>query len=889
VASLDRVQLAAEPGDQETQAAPEPFVDPAELTAEVRADPLPSEVRILCEEVVDGIKQTELLLRIGEYRGEPVGMHAWLGEPVPLRRTRVPPALVIPGGLGRAPADFVWWFTGRCETVTLGIDWIGAGSSPVVHDLVPWPNQVRLEGDDYRDSYQYRNLCGLLRATNFLLDHPSVDPADLIALGGSWGGFYCWLLAGLDSRFKYILPTFGCGFFDIECHGGWESDFASMAPERAEQWLRAFDPGRRAHLIRASVYYQQATNDKFFSLKSAMRTYHRVRGEKRLLLARNQDHFMDPYAAQDVLVAEALVRGRFAAALPVIGDVRWLPGTNKVEVSAEGADVDVSVVWSGGDYTSAFGRYWRAEPARLEGARWIAEVPVVDPHREVWLYGHVERRGGRPVAASSPVLRVVPAEHGLRDATAAFDPVFQPGGEPLHSLPVGDRIHPEMRLVDAGGRRAVAMRFLGAADKTPTRRGVIYCLEGDLVAAGGYNGIEVTLRVPDPADVRGLKLALVSDFHALAEQTFCYDLESLPLDLSTFQTVRLPFAAFEALPPKSYLFFTPPERPLEVRRLCGVGFYHPEPHTYGGEAWISRVEVVRLSGAPRVEAARAAPLPWPPRRVGLNDPDPLAVTGQGAPAAEHTAAPLQADRADRDPYDLVIETSVPPAELRERLRQYAPWRFEVHFSNGVRTSEFEHGAFFVEHPLAKWHAVKDRIPASALRGRRALDIGTNIGHFPIFLRRTFDMDVVGVDYDARTLEIAHLLVELSGLDHIDLLCADANVFRVDEQFDLILHFGTLDHLLNPYLALENASAMLAPGGYFALELQTYKHPEDPNICLFVPPAKGVTCCWFLGENALLEMMRRAGFVEIETVLEWEAKDVIGERMRRLQLLARKPS
>ena len=81
-------------------------------------------------------------------------------------------------------------------------------------------------------------------ATNFLLSQPLADHDRLMAMGGSLGGFYSWLLAGLDDRFKHIFPTFGCGFLDTEARQVWESDFASMDPKKAEIWLRAFDPGR---------------------------------------------------------------------------------------------------------------------------------------------------------------------------------------------------------------------------------------------------------------------------------------------------------------------------------------------------------------------------------------------------------------------------------------------------------------------------------------------------------------------------------------------------------------------------------------------------------------------------------------------------------------------
>src|SRR5207237_1227564 len=136
-----------------------------------------------------------------------------------------------------------------------------------------------VKGDDYRSSFQYHNLRALVRGLGLLESLPGVDRDLLMAVGGSWGGFYSLLLAGVDRRLKHIFVTYGCGFLDTECHNSWASYFSSMPTEKAEEWLRAFDPGRRAHLITASVFYQQATNDKYYSLLPSMKTYHRIRTE----------------------------------------------------------------------------------------------------------------------------------------------------------------------------------------------------------------------------------------------------------------------------------------------------------------------------------------------------------------------------------------------------------------------------------------------------------------------------------------------------------------------------------------------------------------------------------------------------------------------------------
>jgi SAM-dependent methyltransferase len=235
-----------------------------------------------------------------------------------------------------------------------------------------------------------------------------------------------------------------------------------------------------------------------------------------------------------------------------------------------------------------------------------------------------------------------------------------------------------------------------------------------------------------------------------------------------------------------------------------------------------------------------------------------------------------------------MATTLPPDVLRERLRELAPWGYEFLFSNGVRASEFRSDTFFEEEPLALWAFLRERIPEQELRGGKALDVGANVGHYSFFLRSELDMDVLGIDNDERNVAGANLLLELSGLDRVRFSCEDGNTFRIPAQFDLILHLGTLDHLQNPFLALANAAAMLKPGGWFALELQTYEHPDDERICLFVPDSDRLSCCWFLGRAALEGMLAEVGLEGWEILLEWEEPELVAERMSRILGVARKP-
>lgn len=566
------------------------YVSPSALIAEIRADPLPLEPQVLDSFVERRIECTELMFLSEIYDGERVRMHAWLcrqhNHPEP-----VTPVLLIPGGLGATHGHTTpRWIAAQTPAAVLAVDWIGAGKSDAFPGIDPWLNAMRFDGD-YRHSHQYHNLRALLRATELLLAQPSIEADRLVAMGGSWGGFYSWLLAGVDERFTHILPTFGCGFHDTETRSVWQSHFASLGPEKTERWLQAFDPGRRAHLIKAKVYYQQALNDRFYSAVQSMETYRRVRTDKRLLLTYNQDHVIEPFGSQDVLVLSSIIEGRDWDTLPDIHSVTWCPGTSEVEIDVhDEPGLTVSVVYSCGAYTHSFARLWREARAELRNGRWVAEIPVVDPAREIWFYGHaVVQHAPRPRGASTAIQRVIPAEIGVKGPTAAFADSFDFSGADFWELPIGDRHGPSMRLVDdGGGRPAVAISF----NEVESFRGVAYCLEGDLLAKLGYDAIEVRLRIPDAAALGGLKLCLVTDFNALAEQDYVLDLDQLGLDFTEWQTVRAPFADFRVAVSQRYDFYQPPMEPMDIARICAVGLYHGDL-SYVGEAILGPIRLLK--------------------------------------------------------------------------------------------------------------------------------------------------------------------------------------------------------------------------------------------------------------------------------------------------------
>jgi SAM-dependent methyltransferase len=828
-----------------------PYMEPGELLRPILASAVPLDAEVVETFEVGDVQQTNLRLLTGRVAGKDIRMFVRICVPQD-REGQLATLLLIPGGRGTfTEPTLASWIASTSGTIVCAPDWIGSGSSDGIPGIDPWQNAIYWETDDLRDTFQFHQLRALLRARDYLLSHERADPTRLSAMGASWGSFYSFLLGGLDARFTDLYLTYGCGFFDIETRALWEAQFKSMPPERSELWRRAFDPGRRAHLITARVFYQQATNDRYFGLAASMATWDRIRTPKRLLLAPNIDHDLGPYPGQDIAMLKAAQVDAWEEAMPEL-EAAWIPGTNEVEVTvSDDRQATYTVYYAAGDYTGWAGRHWHAVPVlRGHDGSLRAHIPVIDPARRIRFFAQADW-GDPLLGASSRVEVVVPLEQGFDRKTAVYEPNVDLTSEPFWRQPFTSGTETQLELVEVEGRPRVAIQF---ANEGRSERAIYYGFEGDVATAAGYDTVAFSLLVPKAEDAAALSIILVTDYYSENEQVYAVPLESLGLDYTTWQHIELPFSHFapHGVRIENYLHaYQPQLLPLTPQRLNGVGLMRTA-HATTPYALISDIVLKR---SPR-----------------------LSVAGEDT----------DGDGVELQTSELVIHTDLDAETLRNQLTEWEPWQNEVVFSNGVRTSDLRKTEPFEYRPTRKWDVFQRHIAASALVGGRALDLGCMIGQYALMLGRDLEMEVVGIDADERHVAVASFLRDVSGLPNVSFRQADANHVRLEEPFGLVLLLDTLDYLRHPLLALENVYAMLAPDGYLALEVETYVSP-DGLLSRFERPDPSTGKEWCFGRNVILELLGGCGFDRIEVIEERPSEHGRDQNVRTLSLVARKPA
>lgn len=327
------------------------------------------------------------------------------------------------------------------------------------------------------------------------------------------------------------------------------------------------------------------------------------------------------------------------------------------------------------------------------------------------------------------------------------------------------------------------------------------------------------------------------------------------------------------------------DRPEQVHRR--LDRHHGQPDDRGEDLAES---TAGLRTRPKLDEAAVA--------VNHQDQRELAVHGGDPHTFKQGTSRFSLERGE-----VHIQTDLEQDQLLDQLRQWEPWRHEINFSNGVKTNSpwVKTIEPYTNRPIKFW-LWEPLIPAEAIRGGKALDVGSYDGCQSLLLRSKYDMEVTGIEVFEQWRDAAEFLRDQAQLDKISFELGDATFHRRPKYYDLVLHSGTLYHMRHPFLSLENSAASLRPGGFLALETLTL-HSEalrsegDGTLCRFFPRdyIGDPTNWWAFGLQAVCGMLEACGLSEVRVVTELGFTGLGSEKlggtaeMSRTTFLARKPA
>jgi dienelactone hydrolase len=355
--------------------APKTFEDPKHSTADIKAI------------YYEGLP----------WNGKPTRVFAYYGVPKLKAGEKAPAMVLVHGGGGSAYPFWVklWVDRGYAAIAmdTCGCVHSGELSKHPRHEQGGPPgwdaafDQIDLP---IQDQWPYHAVADVILAHSLIRSLPQVDPEKTGITGISWGGYLTCIVAGVDARFKFAAPVYGCGF--LGDNSMWLKAFQSMGPEKARRWLKQWDPSVYLPEAKMPFLWVTGSNDAAYPLDSLQKSYRLLQTPPTLCIRLRMPHGHGG-AGENPSEIYAMAESIF----------RQGPGLARIEKSGrEGRNAwatfhaPTPIVNAELNYTTDSGQWldrnWIAVPAKLDPAsgRVSAELP---PESTVYYFNLINSKG----------------------------------------------------------------------------------------------------------------------------------------------------------------------------------------------------------------------------------------------------------------------------------------------------------------------------------------------------------------------------------------------------------------------------------------------------------------------------------------------------------------
>lgn len=241
-----------------------------------------------------------------DYEGNPTRAYAWVGIPEGASAENPVPAVVlVHGGGGTAFLEWVRkWKERGYAAIAMGLEGqtdelasqaekdagLAVGNW-LKHDL-PGPARAGIYGDTDKpleDQWMYHAVADVVLANSLVRSLPGVDASKVGLVGISWGGVITSTVIGIDDRYAFAVPTYGCGHkFDIPNQYG-----AALGDNLL--YREVWDPVLCIENVTTPLLWFSWPGENNFSLDSQGYTYHAaVKSERTVSLVPGMGHGHPP-------------------------------------------------------------------------------------------------------------------------------------------------------------------------------------------------------------------------------------------------------------------------------------------------------------------------------------------------------------------------------------------------------------------------------------------------------------------------------------------------------------------------------------------------------------------------------------------------------------------
>lgn len=313
------------------------------------------------------------------YMGQPTRVFAWMGFPANMKPgEKVPGMVLVHGGGGTAFANWVKLWNDRgyaaismdtCGCIPVGEygkwQWHAYGGPP------GWGGLNQIE-EPREDQWTFHAVAAALLAHSLLRAQPEVDPERIGLTGISWGGYLACIIAGVDPRYKFAAPVYGCGFTNEHSFAG---SVNALGAEGAARWMRWWDPSVYLPDAKMPMLWVTGTNDFAYTFNALQKSYRLPKTPRTLAIRLRMPHGHGPAgeAPEEIRVfADSILKGGVPLAR-ITGQGR--EGTSVWATFEAQAPVTKAELLYTQDRGTWPERNWVAVPAQLAKGKVTATLP----------------------------------------------------------------------------------------------------------------------------------------------------------------------------------------------------------------------------------------------------------------------------------------------------------------------------------------------------------------------------------------------------------------------------------------------------------------------------------------------------------------------------------
>ncbi|MEP4078339.1 acetylxylan esterase [Haloferula sp.] len=311
-----------------------------------------------------------------DWKDSPTKVFAWLGLPKDTSKP-VPGVVLVHGGGGSAFKNWVeLWNKRGFAAISIAVEGqtdVKTGKSWNRHQ---WggPSRSGIYGDSdesLKDQWMYHAVADTILANSLLRSLPVVDPDKVGVMGISWGGVITSTVMGIDDRFAFAIPVYGCG--NLSTAG----NQYGRALGKNDLYKEVWDPMIRLSDARMPALWFSWPGDQHFPLDLQAGCYEETKGDFMVSLIPGMRHGHGPgWQRPD----------SYAFAEGVVNDgAPWCQQTSSSndgwEVTVEfrsGKPLESPVLISTTDRGITGSREWQKSAAVLkqQGERWVATATL---------------------------------------------------------------------------------------------------------------------------------------------------------------------------------------------------------------------------------------------------------------------------------------------------------------------------------------------------------------------------------------------------------------------------------------------------------------------------------------------------------------------------------